>query len=265
MKRRSAFIILIMLISFACFADTIVLKTGEKLEVYDIREEGDFVYCSTDKTDYVLNIDDISSIVSGGVKDAAGASENKLIDDRPGSGLSGMMIIGAVALVVVVMAVILITMFRNKEKSVPAADRGLYTDKPDDGKIQPYERSRYGCVTVWLILLLLVNSLSAVASLGMMIFKNVITITVMPFSVLSGWALFLMFVCFTLNTVCVVAILSWKKWGFYGYSFTCAASVLFDMALGLDFLNTIQAIASVIVLYVLLNIGGKNRAWTMLE
>ncbi len=68
-----------------------------------------------------------------------------------------------------------------------------------------------------------------------------------------------------LNMVFLFAITRWRKWGFWGY---CVATLL-GMGFSIYALQTepqkaLTGVLTVAILYFLLNLGGKNKAWRRL-
>ena len=120
--------------------------------------------------------------------------------------------------------------------------------------------ARHGCLTAWLVLMIIGNSLGAVIC------------AVQSYQTTSHHAIVfsryfpLMLLAVVLNVaglVCAVALLRWKKWGFYGYLILKVVDVGGGLLLG----NTIApaGLIAVVILFGLLHVGGPNKAWNNLE
>jgi len=68
-----------------------------------------------------------------------------------------------------------------------------------------------------------------------------------------------------LNIICAVALLLWKKWGFWGFVITTILEVLIYILLGLGIEKALPAIISLFVIYTFLNIGKDKNAWSKLS
>ena len=69
----------------------------------------------------------------------------------------------------------------------------------------------------------------------------------------------------TLNVMCAIALLQWKRWGFYGFCGTAVISCFINVSLGLGIVSLILSLIAVGVLFGMLNIGQEKKAWPKLE
>jgi hypothetical protein len=122
------------------------------------------------------------------------------------------------------------------------------------------QAARHGCLTAWLILIIIANTLGAIICL------------VLPFTVadlhtrLSAWFLPVMLIAFLLSVaaiVCAVALFRWKRWGFYGYAIVKAVDIVLGALLGNP--SALFGVVGIIILLGLLHMGGSNKAWYNLD
>lgn len=121
------------------------------------------------------------------------------------------------------------------------------------------QKRRHGCVTAWLLLMIFSNSLVTLAYL----FAQGAIAKTLP----SGdkWAVPTVTLIGILNIVLIIALLRWKKLGFFGLVCTAIATFLIDITIGVNAGYAIFGLAGVVLLFVLLQIGGERSAWDQLD
>ena len=123
-------------------------------------------------------------------------------------------------------------------------------------------KERHGCVTAWLVLMIIGSGLSAFAYL----FQGDAISAVLPSSpskmLLSGLAIMGL-----LNVAFAVMMLQWKKMGFYGFAASACIVFVINLSIGIGFVQSIFGLAGVAILYAILQIPAKNgnSAWKGLE
>ena len=102
---------------------------------------------------------------------------------------------------------------------------------------------RGGCLTAWLILMILGSAYLAVTYLAMgdKLLPN-----------LPGWSLPALGVLCIVNLLCAIAIFAWKKIGFYGVIGTTVITVVINIASGLPIASAAGGIIGILILYALL-------------
>ena len=65
--------------------------------------------------------------------------------------------------------------------------------------------------------------------------------------------------------VSAYAILSWKKWGFWLFSFICFFNLGLNLITGFQIPNGIFGVILAAMLLGVLHIGGDKKGWTQLE
>jgi hypothetical protein len=152
-----------------------------------------------------------------------------------------------------------------RRRQVMAGGEGFSKDAP---------KQRLGCLTVWLVLMILANAVAPVSD-ALRLRKVEESIPNFP-----AWVIWPSFGLAMLNIVFAVALLNWKKWGFFGI----LGASLAVFALKVYLLNHLDAeigipqaatglvaalalapLVGVIILFVLLRIGGEESAWSQLE
>jgi hypothetical protein len=139
-----------------------------------------------------------------------------------------------------------------------------YQSPAATGSVPRHRRSshggRYVLLRGWLILVIVTNLIGMIHSLYR-IFMAIQMSVPMP-----NWVIpVILFACLAdvLCVVCAVAILRWKIWGVYGYvllkTIVAAAGLVFGDMIG------ITGLVSVAVLFSLLHVGGRDKAWGRLD
>jgi hypothetical protein len=128
----------------------------------------------------------------------------------------------------------------------------------DLGPGEDIRKQRHGCATAWLVLMIVAN---AFAALRYLIAGGQIQRQLPGFPV---WAVPVLTVGCLLNIVFAVALLSWKKWGFYGFVALSALAFAVNLAAGVGAL-AVTGLIGVAILFAVLQIGGKRSTWRQLE
>ena len=113
-------------------------------------------------------------------------------------------------------------------------------------------KQRHWCLTAWLILMILANSVIVLSVL--------MAITIKPSLPDHHLGLFAI-----ANVVFLVALFQWKKWGFLGYVGTNILIMASGLATGWHIGRFLLQVLWVLILYALLQIGKEKRGWTQLE
>jgi len=124
-------------------------------------------------------------------------------------------------------------------------------------------KQRHWCLTAWLILMIVAYSLAVLSGL----------ITFIPgYSPLPPpvarrvLTLALVTTCFGIaNVVFSVALLRWRKWGFFGLVGTSILVMIIGLTIGNHIGRALLPVLWVVILYAVLQIGKEKRGWTQLE
>lgn len=130
------------------------------------------------------------------------------------------------------------------------------TDNPNSSATG---KERHGCLTAYLIFMIVVNSaISLLYLFGSDRLQRVGT----PTPAWTFWALAALGV---INVISAVALLRWKRWGFWVFVASALGVFAVNLALGLGPLSGIGGVVGVLVLYGVLQIGKEKKGWSQLE
>jgi hypothetical protein len=128
-----------------------------------------------------------------------------------------------------------------------------------DSQFLPKER--HGCLTAWLILMLIANAATALIYFlaSDMIAKNL----PVPLPTSMAMLLGLVGLC---NVLFAVFIFKWKKWGFWGFVATSIIALGINLSLGLGIGQSILGLIGIAVFYGVLQIKQNGvSGWANLE
>jgi hypothetical protein len=120
-------------------------------------------------------------------------------------------------------------------------------------------KQRHGCLTAWLVLMIVGNSFMAL----MYLLKGGAVQQQFPDA--PGWFSPVMSLVGVINLVCAVALFKWKKWGFFGFAGTSAITFVLNLVAGVNVIQALFGLFGVAVLYGVLHIGKEKRGWPQLE
>jgi hypothetical protein len=121
------------------------------------------------------------------------------------------------------------------------------------------QKQRHGCLTAWLIVAIILNSIVALVYL----FGSSAVASGIQTS--RGWLIPVLAALAAVNVACAVAIFLWKKWGFYGFAATSAVAFVVNLALGINFVQALFGLIGLAILYGVLQIGSANKGWPQLD
>ena len=107
------------------------------------------------------------------------------------------------------------------------------------------EKKRHWGLTVFLILFLIINTIGVIKHAAEFCTACVIDCS--------------------FNLIAYVAILRWKKWGFWLLAVTTCLAIVLNLYRGSDFILAFQGSMAVVILYGVLHLGGDKKGWTQLE
>ena len=129
------------------------------------------------------------------------------------------------------------------------------TDDPSS----PPEIERHGCLTTYLVFVIVVNSaLCLVYLLGIDWLRR------------NGpnapdWAFWGLAACGLVNVISAVALLRWRRWGFWSFIAAALAAVAINFSIGLGPQGIFGAVFGIAILYGVLHIGKERKAWPRLQ
>lgn len=123
------------------------------------------------------------------------------------------------------------------------------------------EKQRHGCITAWLILMIIANSATAIIYL----FASDIVTDNLPGNV-STMLIVSLGIIGVANVAFSVLLLQWKKLGFWGFSITSVLVLGINISIGLDVGQSVFGLIGVGILYGILQIKKDNvTAWENLD
>jgi hypothetical protein len=126
---------------------------------------------------------------------------------------------------------------------------------------QNVTKQRHGCVTAWLVLMIIANSLTAIIYLfaSEMITKNLSMD-------ISNSMIMLLGILGIANVVFSIMLFQWKKLGFWGFIITSIGALIVNLSIGLGIVQSLFGLAGIAILYGVLQIKKDNiPAWENLE
>jgi hypothetical protein len=120
-------------------------------------------------------------------------------------------------------------------------------------------KQRHGCLTAFLVLMIIANSVVAV----MYLFGSAAIRQNVPSA--PGWAFPVLAIGGIVNVVCAIALFQWKKWGFFGFIATAAVAFVVNLMIGINILQALLGLVGIAVLYWVLQMGKEKKGWTQLE
>jgi hypothetical protein len=122
-------------------------------------------------------------------------------------------------------------------------------------------KQRHGCVTAWLILMIVANSLTAVTYLFLSDKITKLMTTEVPESMIIVLGVLGIF-----NVLFSVMLFQWRKIAFWGFVVTSLCSFLFNLVNGLGIGQSLGGLLGVAVLYAVLQMKKDNvSAWENLK
>lgn len=120
-------------------------------------------------------------------------------------------------------------------------------------------KSRHGCLTAWLVVMIVANSGTALLYiLGSDAIRR--TLPNAP-----GWAFPVLIVCSLFNLVCSIALFQWRRWGFWGFCGSSLVGLVVNLSIGIPIGSALVGLVGALLLYGVLQIGKENRGWNQLE
>ena len=123
----------------------------------------------------------------------------------------------------------------------------------------PDQKQRHGCLTAFLIVMIIANSFSTLVYLiGGAVVRQ--TLPQAP-----DWFLPAMVVLGIFNLICVVALFKWKKWGFWGFCASSMLALIVNTVSGINVGQSLLGLLGIAILFGVLHIGKDNKGWPQLD
>lgn len=125
--------------------------------------------------------------------------------------------------------------------------------------IETTSKQRHGCLTAYLIFMIIANSAAALSY----VFNSEAIRQALPD--MPGWAIPVLTVGCLFNLACAVALFRWKKWGFWGFVGSAIVVLALNLLIGLGIGTSLGGLLGIAILYGVLQIGDSKNGWTQLE
>ena len=120
------------------------------------------------------------------------------------------------------------------------------------------ETGRHGCLTTYLVFVIIVNSAMALLYLfGSDWLRRNGANT-------PDWAFWALALAGVVNVISAVALLKWKRWGFWLFVASAVAGLAVNLSIGIT-QGIYGAVVGIAVLYGVLHIGKERKAWPRLR
>ena len=128
--------------------------------------------------------------------------------------------------------------------------------------VQPDEKQRHWFLTLWLILMIIVHSFFGFVPFLDKYARDMPAYFFRPLLALALLAVF--------KLICIVALFKWKKWGFWIYCLLCITTFAIDLYMvinstGGDLSFPLIDLINIPLLYGVLHLGKRNKAWPQLD
>ena len=130
------------------------------------------------------------------------------------------------------------------------------------------EKKRHGCLSVFLILVLIVNAVATFTQLTAFFFSEPITnqdTQSLATTIIPRWFWFVLGIGSLIKLLSLIAIINWKKWGFWLFALSTFVNLGINLYTGLYIENGITGFIGVAILYGVLYIGGDKKGWSQLD
>jgi len=121
------------------------------------------------------------------------------------------------------------------------------------------QSGRHGCLTTYLVFVIIVNSAVALVYL----FGREWLQRNGPQT--PEWAFWLLAICGLSNVISAIALLRWKRWGFWLFVVSTITALAINFSIGLGPQGIFGAVLGIAILYAVLHIGGERKAWPRLQ
>ena len=122
-------------------------------------------------------------------------------------------------------------------------------------------KQRHGCVTAWLILVIIGNSVTALVYL----FANELITQNLPIEIPNSMMIALAILGIG-NVIFAIMLLKWKKTGFWGFIVTSILAMIINLIIGVGVFQSLLGLISIGLLYAILQFKMAGvSAWDNLE
>jgi hypothetical protein len=144
-------------------------------------------------------------------------------------------------------------------------------DNNESSELPTYteEKKRHGCLSVYLILIILGSSFTTLGNFSGLLLnavpEAVNAVPDVPAPVFPSWVYLVLGIFGLINIVSAFAIFKWKKWGFWLFTLTGFLTCFINISAGLNILSCVIGLSGLAILYGVLQIGGDKKGWAQLD
>lgn len=125
-------------------------------------------------------------------------------------------------------------------------------------------KKRHGCVTAWLVMMIIANTLASIFYLFMNMIGSMVKQD--PETKLTTPLILLLIIIGVANVIFSVLLLKWNKIGFYGFLISSIGALIVNIYVGLSIGQSSIGLIGFAVLYGILQIKRDDKsAWENLE
>ena len=139
-------------------------------------------------------------------------------------------------------------------ESAPAFDR-----KEATAMNEPAAKQRHGCLTAYLMFILVAN----VAAALIYLFRPENVRQSIPH--MPDWALPVLIMVSMINLICAVALFRWKRWGLWGFVGSAVIVFFLNLAMGPGLGSALAGLLGIAILFGVLHIGKERKGWAQLD
>lgn len=122
-------------------------------------------------------------------------------------------------------------------------------------------KQRHGCVTAWLILMIIANSFTAITYL----FASDMITRALPGDASQG-LIILLGIVGVANVMFSILLFQWNKWGFWGFCITSVIALFINLSMGLGIGQSVMGLIGIGILYGVFQIKKNDvSAWDNLN
>lgn len=123
-------------------------------------------------------------------------------------------------------------------------------------------KKRHGCLTAYLILMLIANFLVVLIYSFFLLASNAMQQS-MPD--IPGWVVSILCLFAIFNILCAIALFKWKRWGFWGFCASAVIIFIINLSIGVGIFQSVMGLLGVAILFGVLQIGKENKGWPQLD
>ena len=144
-------------------------------------------------------------------------------------------------------------------------------DNNESSELPPQieDKKRHGCLSVYLILIILGSSFTTLGNFSGLLLnavpEAVNAVPDVPAPVFPSWVYLVLGIFGLINIVSAFAIFKWKKWGFWLFTLTAFLTLCLNFYAGVGIIPSLIGLTGVVILYGVLHIGGDKNGWTQLD